>query len=68
MTKIEFFEMIVQLSRENGYVPSEICAFTGKLFKTPRWSIVDELNTWREIEVITHNDLTSQENYATISL
>lgn len=68
MTKIEFFEMIVELSKENGYAPSEICAFSGKLLRTPQWSLVDELNTWKEIETITNNNLTSQESYATISL
>ena len=68
MTKVEFFEMVVELSKENGYTPSEVCAFTGKLLRTPQWSLVDELNTWKEIESITNNGLTSQENCATISL
>ncbi len=68
MTKVEFFEMIVELTEDNGYTPSEVCAFTGKRLKTPQWSLVDELNTWKEIEEITVNSLTSQESYATISL
>lgn len=65
MEEIKFYENIVRLAKKNGYPPHQICALTGKLKKEPQWSIVDELNTWKEIDVLL---LTTEVEFATINL
>lgn len=65
MTKTEFFEMVIEFAERDGFEPNRICAFTGKYLECPQWSIVDEFNSYKEIDNLL---LMTELDFATILL